>query len=469
MRGLALTIALCVALATGAAVTVGEEESHARSAAAGPDAFARAVTPARLKAHLLALAAVARRNAGTRAVGTQGYEQSVRYVAGQLRAAGYRPRLQSFAFDVFRETRPSRFERLSPGAEQYRPGRDFLTLRYSGGGDVSAQVEPVEPTSARSGCEPSDFAGFPRGAVALVRRGTCFLRQKAQNAAFAGASAVLIANEGSPGRTAPIAGTLIRPGIGIPVLMISSGVGSELTRAAQSAAVRVRITVSVVIRRGRAANVIADLPGRSGGVVLLGGHLDSVANGPGINDNGSGSALVLELARQARRLGLRPARGLRFAFWGAEELGLVGSRTYVESLDRSQRRRLLAVLNFDMVASSNFARFVYDGDDEPTGSARIERLFRSYFAARRLPVEELPLGGSSDHAPFAAAGIAVGGLFAGADERKPPGLAKRYGGAAGRPFDPCYHQACDTVANVNIRALGELADAAAVVALRLAG
>ena len=78
---------------------------------------------------------------------------------------------------------------------------------------------------------------------------------------------------------------------------------------------------------------IADLPGRSrGGAVLLGAHLDSVANGPGINDNGSGSALVLEIARQARRLGVRPARGLRFAFWGAEELGLVGSTAYVQQL-----------------------------------------------------------------------------------------------------------------------------------------
>src|SRR4030095_12465777 len=204
-------------------------------------------------------------------------------------------------------------------------------------------IAPVEPDSATSGCESSDFAGFPRGAVALLRRGTCFMFLKTRNAKAAGASVVLVANEGVPGRTAPIAATLVRPGIGIPVLMISSALGSELARSARAGTVRVRISLSVVSKAARAGNVHDDPPGRKSGVVLLGGHLDSVANGPGINDNGSGLALVLELARQARRLGVRPAQGLRFAFWGAEELGLVGSSAYVGGLDRRPRRPPSAV------------------------------------------------------------------------------------------------------------------------------
>jgi Zn-dependent M28 family amino/carboxypeptidase len=252
------------------------------------------------------------------------------------------------------------------------------------------------------------------------------------------------------------------------VLGISSALGSELARSAQAGTVRVRIALSIVTRRERAVNVIADLRGRSGGAVLLGAHLDSVANGPGINDNGSGSALVLEVARQAQRLGVRPARGLRFAFWGAEELGLVGSSAYLRSLSARKRGQILAVLNFDMVGSPNYGRFVYDGDNGPAGSARIEGLFRAYFAARRQSVEEVFLEGSSDHAPFAQAGLPVGGLFTGADARKEMDLARRFGGAAGQPYDPCYHQACDTLANVNVRVLGQMADAAAVVALRLA-
>jgi Peptidase family M28/PA domain len=470
VRGVALTIGLCAVLLAGAAYAAhqGGSEAHASPAARGPGALARAVTPGKLKAHLVALEAIARRSGGSRAAGGPGYQRSVAYVAGQLRAAGYKPRLQSFSFDLFRETRPPRFERLAPQPAEYRAGRDFLTMRYSGGGTVSGQVAAVEPASASSGCERSDFGGFPRGAVALLRRGTCFFSQKAQNARTAGASAVLIANEGIPGRTAPIAATLVRPGIGIPVLIISSALGAELAESAQAGTARVRIVVSVVSRRARSANVIADLPGRRGGAVLLGAHLDSVANGPGINDNGSGSALVLEVARQVRRLGIRPARTLRFAFWGAEELGLVGSTAYVQRLSARERRQLVAVLNFDMVGSRNFGRFVYSGDNGPPGSARIENAFRAYFAGRRETIEELSLGGGSDHAPFARAGLPVGGLFTGADERKAAGLVSRFGGTADQPFDPCYHQACDTVSNVNVRVLGQMADAAAVVSLRLA-
>jgi Zn-dependent M28 family amino/carboxypeptidase len=457
-----------VLVAGGGCAAGDRAEPEAVAAAPGPDALARAITPERLRGHLVALAAIARRNGGSRATGTRGYEQSVAYVAGQLRRAGYRPQLQTFSFDLFRETRPPRFERIAPEAKRFRRGRDFVTMQYSGGGEVSAQVAPVNPGSGTSGCDRSQFASFPRGAVALVRRGTCFMFQKARNAKAAGAAAVLIANDGAPGRTAPILGTLVRPGIGIPVFGISSALGSELARSAQAGTVRVRIVASVVTRAARATNVIAELSGRRRGAVLLGAHLDSVANGPGINDNGSGSALVLEVARQARRLGVRPANGLRFAFWGAEELGLVGSSSYVESLGPRERAQLFAVLNFDMVASPNFGRFVYDGDSEPAGSMRIETLFRSYFGAHRQNVEEVSIRGSSDHASFSRAGIAVGGLFTGADGVKDPTLARRFGGAAGRPYDACYHQPCDTLANVNIRVLGQMADAAAVVALRLA-
>ena len=464
MRRRALMIGLCAVLVAGAAAA-----TEGRPAASKPEALARAITTSSLRTHLRALDAIARRSGGSREVGGRGYQRSVSYVVRQLRAVGYRPRLQSFAFDWFRETRPPRLERIEPDAKQFRPRSDFVTLRYSGNGDVTAPVAPVEPSSPSSGCQPSDFDRFPDGAVALLRRGQCFMFEKARNAKAGGASAVLIANDGGPGRTAPIAATLVRPGIGIPVLMISSALGTELAQGAQAGPVRVRVAVTGVTKRARASNVIADLPGRRGGVVLLGAHLDSVASGPGINDNGSGSAIVLEVARQARRLKLRPAHGLRFAFWGGEELGLVGSTAYVASLSARESSRLLSVLNFDMLGSANFGRFVYDGNREPPGSVRIENAFRAYFAAHHLPIEELSLGGSSDHAPFERAGIAVGGLFTGADEVKAAADAQRFGGAVGRPFDSCYHQACDTIANVDFRILGQMADAAAVVALRLAG
>ncbi len=466
MRGFALAIGIGLLLAAGAGGAAdGHKAEPAVRSPATTQALARAITPGHLKAHLEALEAVAERNKGTRAAGTPGYSESVAYVVRQLRAAGLRPRQKTFSFDYFRETEPTVFERVLPGLVRYERNRDFLTMRYSGGGDVTAQVVPI---SGSSGCADSDFTGFPLGGIALMRRGGCPFSQKAGIAQAGGAAAALIANDGLPGRTAPLSATLFGPGTRIPVLVISSGVGSELAQLAQAGTVRVHLDLSVATRRARAANVIADLPGRQSGVILLGAHLDSVANGPGINDNGSGSAAVLEIARQARRLHVRPKHGLRFAFWGAEELGLVGSRSYVQSLSPRQRKRIRGVINLDMVGSPNYDRIVYDGDDGPSGSRRIENAFRAYFAARHLAIEQESLGGSSDHASFAEQGIPVGGLFTGADDLKSPTSARRIGGSANLPFDSCYHKACDTIANVDFRMLGQLADAAAVVAVRLA-
>jgi Zn-dependent M28 family amino/carboxypeptidase len=466
VRGFALAIGIGLLLIAGTGdAAVGHKAGPAARSPTSTRALARAITPGHLRAHLEALEAVAERNKGTRAAGTPGYSESVAYVLRQLRAAGLRPRQKTFTFQYFRETKPTVFERVSPGLVRYARNRDFLTMRYSGGGNVTA---PVAPVGGSSGCADSDFSGFPHGAVALMRRGGCPSSQKAGAAQAVGASAALIANDGLPGRTAPLSATLFGQGVRIPVLVVSSNVGSELTKLAQAGTVRVHLDLSVLTTRAKAANVIADLSGRTNGVILLGGHLDSVANGPGINDNGSGTAAVLEIARQARRLHVRPKHGLRFAFWGAEELGLVGSRSYVQSLSPRERSRILGVINLDMVGSPNYSRIVYDGDDGPSGSRKIANAFRAYFAARRLPVEQESLGGSSDHASFADVGIPVGGLFTGADDLKSAASARRMGGSGNLPFDACYHKLCDTPANVDYRMLGQMADAAAVVAVRLA-
>jgi Zn-dependent M28 family amino/carboxypeptidase len=464
---------LLVPIALGAVVVLAAASgARGRSVDAtqvDPARLARMVTAAGLRAHLTAFQAIAKRNGGTRLAGTRGYDQSAAYVARRLREAGYQPRMRTFSFPLSRETRPPQLARVAPGSQTYRRGRDFLTLQYSGSGTVTAPVVVVDFGSEASGCSRSSFPVFRDRPIVLVRRGACFLAEKAQNAAAAGAGAVLIANAGGAGRTAPISGTLVRPGIRIPVVGVSSALGAQLARSASAGVVRMRVSVAVSNGRVRAANVVAELPGRSSRrVVLLGAHLDSVANGPGINDNGSGSALVLELARQARRLRARPALGLRFAWWGAEELGLHGSTAYVRALPRAELARIAAVLNFDMVGSPNFARFVYDGAGQPGGSQRIEDAFRAYFAARRLPLTEIALGGASDHAPFANAGVPVGGLFTGADSAKNASEQRLFGGRSEQPYDACYHQSCDTLANVNLRVAEQMADAAAVVALRLA-
>jgi Zn-dependent M28 family amino/carboxypeptidase len=206
--------------------------------------------------------------------------------------------------------------------------------------------------------------------------------------------------------------------------------------------------------------------GAPGRLVAVGAHLDSVPAGPGINDNGSGSAVVLEVAERLART--TPRNRLRFLWWGAEELGLVGSRHYVEALSAAARRSHALYLNFDMVGSPNFVPFVYDGDGSaggsaarlPPGSGAVERVFTRYFTARRLPFRETSIGGSSDHFPFAQAGIPVGGLFTGAEGRKSADEAAAFGGREGQPYDPCYHRACDRLTNVSNAALERMARAA---------
>ncbi|MFD9607776.1 M28 family metallopeptidase [Streptomyces sp. NPDC059083] len=204
-------------------------------------------------------------------------------------------------------------------------------------------------------------------------------------------------------------------------------------------------------------NLIADWPGGDPNQVLMAGsHLDSVTAGPGINDNGSGSAATLETALAVSRAQLQPTKHLRFGWWGAEELGLVGSKYYVNNLPTAERSKISGYLNFDMIGSPNPGYFVYD--DDPT----IEQTFKTYFSGLGIPTEiETEGDGRSDHAPFKNVGIPVGGLFSGADYTKTSAQAQKWGGTAGQAFDRCYHASCDTTANINDTALDRNADAIA--------
>ncbi|WP_405931319.1 M28 family metallopeptidase [Streptomyces sp. NBC_00827] len=204
-------------------------------------------------------------------------------------------------------------------------------------------------------------------------------------------------------------------------------------------------------------NLIADWPGGdTNQVVMSGSHLDSVTAGAGINDNGSGSAAVLEAALTVSRTQYQPTKHLRFAWWGAEELGMVGSRYYVNSLTTANRSKISGYLNFDMIGSPNPGYFVYD--DDPA----IEKTFQNYFAGIGIATEiETEGDGRSDHAPFKNAGIPVGGLFSGADYIKTAAQAAKWGGTSGRAFDACYHSSCDTTSNINDTALDRNGDALA--------
>lgn len=439
-----------------------------------------AVTTENIRDHLEAFQDIANRNGGTREASGNGYFESVLYVSRAMTLAGYHVDVQLFPFPFYENLTPPVFEQLSPASIVYELGAEqgFNDASYSGSGDVTGTVEAVdviipaaaEANTSNSGCESDDFAGFTAGNIALVQRGACSFAAKAINAELAGAVAVIIFNEGQEGRIDALNATLGGPGVSIPVIGTSYDTGVSLASEQTS----VRIKVDSVAEERVSANVIADTPiGNSEQTVVVGAHLDSVSEGPGINDNGSGSAAILEVALQMSELGYLDSvdngvrNRVRFAWWGAEEAGLLGSDHYVNSLSESELAQIVANLNFDMVASPNYVRFVYDGDGSasenagPEGSAFIEWLINDYFMEQGLAATPTAFDGRSDYGPFIQYGIPAGGLFTGAEGIKTAEEAGIYGGIAGEAYDPCYHAACDTMDNINYLGLDEMSDAMA--------
>ncbi|MFB9964110.1 M28 family metallopeptidase [Sinosporangium siamense] len=378
-------------------------------------------------------------------------------------------------FNFYRELAKPTLERV--GGTPYSPA-DITTIERSGSGDVTARVQAVDvkippgdrPNTSTSGCEVADFRGFVPGNVALMQRGTCQFTTKVANATAAGAAAVIIFNEGQPGRTAPLLGEIENP-VRIPVIATSSAIGENLA----TNPVTVRVTTRVESEPRLTHNLFAQTPhGSTDDVVMIGAHLDSVQAGPGINDNGSGVGALLEIA--LAMIDKQPRRAVRFAWWGAEEEGLIGSKHYVRNLSHAEREKIALYLNFDMVASPNHVYGIYDGDDSdgvgagpgPAGSAAIEREFQRFYERRGLPYTGMDFTGRSDYGPFIDHGIPAGGLFTGAEAPKTALEAARFGGTAGQALDRCYHRVCDDLANVGATALDVNTDAIASVTAALA-
>ncbi|MFE6963546.1 M28 family metallopeptidase [Agromyces sp. NPDC057679] len=422
--------------------------------------------------HLEALQEIADENGGNRAAGLPGYEASVDYVVETLEAAGWNVSIDEFDYDFIGA---STLTQLTPVNAEYPTG----AFSGSGNGDVTANVVPVDinltpPRASTSGCEAADFAGFPAGSIALVQRGTCNFGDKAFFAEQAGAVGVIIFNQGNtPDREGLIVadassrtdGTPVSHGI--PVVGASFAQGEALAQPGS----RAHVFVPAPDPRPQ-KNVIAELPGANdANVVMAGAHLDSVQEGPGINDNGSGSASLLELAEQMSKV--KPQNTVRLAWWGAEEDGLLGSAAYVDGLSQAEKDRIALYLNFDMVASPNYMFMVYDGDESgfpapvtvPEGSVAIEKLFESYFTSVGEPYDDAEFSGRSDYEAFILNDIPAGGLFTGAEVVKSAEQQAIWGGTAGESFDQCYHQACDTIDNVNEHALDVNIDAIALTVL----
>ncbi|MGW4896062.1 M28 family peptidase [Kitasatospora sp. NPDC004240] len=396
----------------------------------------------------------ARRNGGTRVAGAKGHEDSARYVAEQARDAGLKVSRQEFDYTFF-EVKSERLQVATPAAEDV----PMIAMTYSGGGPeggITAQVAVV-PVDATTGCEAADYAaGAFTGRLALIKRGGCSFAEKQAAAAAAGALGAIVYNN----TDGELNGTLGDPGAGkIPTGGITKAAGESLVAKAAAGPVTLRFDLRTFMEKRRTFNLIAETRGGDAeNTVVVGAHLDSVAGGPGINDNGSGSAGILEVAKA---LGERQVKNkVRFVWWSSEEFGLIGSKHYVAALSEAEKKRIKLYLNFDMIASPNYVQFVYDGDDSdhtgagagPAGSAQLERNINAYLDGRGTPHEGADFTGRSDYGPFIEAGIPAGGTSTGAEVIKSAAQAARYGGTAGEAFDKCYHKACDDLSNVDLAA-----------------
>jgi Zn-dependent M28 family amino/carboxypeptidase len=415
---------------------------------------------------------------GTRAAGTEGYDESAEYVAGLLEDAGYEVTLDpvevTFNF-------PAVLRQLTPITATYETG----VFTGSGSGTVQGQVIPVDinltgDRANTSGCEAADFAGIDWSGdndIALVQRGFCNFGDKAFFAEQAGAEAVIIFNQGNtPDREALIVANASSRTDGTPVFHNIPVVGASFADGVALAQPGSTAFVEVLPSETRIDfNVIAELEGKNDdNVVMAGAHLDSVIEGPGIQDNGSGSAALLETALMMANL--NPRNTIRFAWWAGEEQGLVGSTDYVEGLSQDELGRIALYMNYDMVGSPNYIFMVYDADEStfeapvpvPPGSEAIEDVYERYYTWVGEPYDDTAFDGRSDYQAFIENGIAAGGLFTGAEVPKTAEQASIWGGIAGEQFDPCYHEACDDIDNVNLHALEVNSDLIAFAQLKFA-
>ncbi|KAM0421478.1 hypothetical protein ACHAPT_010651 [Fusarium lateritium] len=380
-------------------------------------------------------------NGGNRAFGSGGHNATVDYLYNTLKGLG--------TYDVVKQ----------PFTEIYSQGTASLKVN---GEDVEASIMTYTPggtikgplvTASNLGCEADDFPAEAKGNVVLVSRGECPFAQKSTNAKQAGAEGVVVYNN-VPGSLSGTLGAAF--GDYAPIVGISQEEGQAILEKLKAGEVTVDLDIDATVEERVSYNVIAETKeGDHNNVLVVGGHSDSVAAGPGINDDGSGIIGVLKVAEALAKFRVKNA--IRFGFWSAEEFGLLGSYHYIKSINGSDAEiaKIRAYLNFDMIASPNYVYGIYDGDGSafnltgPAGSDVLEKDFEKFFKSSRKPYVPSEFSGRSDYAAFIENGIPSGGLFTGAEQLKTEEEAKLFGGEAGVAYDVNYHLVGDDITNLN--------------------
>lgn len=439
-----------------------------RSATQRSTQLRKKVRPENIEAHLRAFQDIADKNGNNRAVGTAGYEQSARYVEGVLRKAGYRTQRQHFTY-IHDQVRSSTLT-VAGQAVEHAP------LSYSPAAKAGASGVLVAPATA-TGCGAAAWNGVDAtGKIALVQRGTCSFSEKSVTAKTAGALGVIVYNNAD----GALNGTLgeIKEGHA-PTVGVSKAQGEALAAQVAAGRVEASLVLDKVTEKRTTFNVLAETTaGSADNVILVGSHLDGAPEGPGINDNGSGSATTLEVAVQMATQ-KKIENKVRFAWWGAEEIGLLGSTHYVDNLKATNPaalQKIATYLNFDMVGSPNYVIGVYDADQSthqapvtvPEGSIQTESVFTDYFDAVGQHWIDTEFNGRSDYQAFIENGIPASGIATGAEGKKSKGEVLLFGGREGAAYDDKYHTAGDTIDNVNMAAVDIVSDAVAHTVLTLA-
>jgi Zn-dependent M28 family amino/carboxypeptidase len=427
------------------------------------EALAEKMTSEAISAHLKELQRIADANGRTRAAGTSGAAATIDYVAKALRDKGFD--VQTPEFD--------RLDTVSPGDPKLTvAGRNFPVVQAS----VLVMTQPAGLTgpvvrpAVSAGCAAADYRNpLPKGAIAVVDDAACSAVDK-QNAAISkGAAAVLIVSGGKNGAPRGLFGHGYYNGLTAPVAVITPDVDAALRKSTAPVQLRLDGKTTKVTSR----NVIAQTKsGDQHNVVMVGAHLDSAANSPGINSNGTGVAAVLQIALE---MGPSPAvaNAVRFAFWGGDQATVQGAMHYVFGLERDPLNDIALYLDVDTIGSRNAGFFTYDGDqsgtpgkdftpdDIPIGSAGIDRMLSGYLNLAGKRPADIQLTTAMDISSFLAAGVPVGGVTTGGAQQKTQAQVRLWGGTAGQPFDPNYRTAKDLIENVDPAALAAMSAAVA--------
>ncbi|KAK6526961.1 hypothetical protein TWF281_010157 [Arthrobotrys megalospora] len=379
----------------------------------------------------------------TRVIGSLGHLGTVKYVQQVLGSLGG---YYSVSEQIFPAVSGNIYEsRLVLGHHTVPASPMSLTPPTKNKEPVFAKLAAV----ANDGCSETDFGDDVKGAIALIKRGNCSFSKKSENAGKAGAVAAVVYNN-EPGSVSGTLGTPLEHHVatfGIAAQFVEPIL--EELKAGKEVDGSAYIDSEVKIIKTK--NVIAQtVLGDQDNCVMLGGHSDSVEEGPGVNDDGSGSITVLEVAVQLAKFSVNNCA--RFAWWSGEEEGLLGSTYYAENLSAEENKKIRLFMDYDMLASVNFAYQIYnatDAEGDPKGSEELRNFYIEGYKNLGVNYTFIPFDGRSDYVGFIEAGIPAGGIATGAEGIKTPEEVEMFGGRAGEWYDPCYHQLCDDLTNLN--------------------